>query len=108
MELEISGIKCDTKHCNYRDDSVKFEDYPNWIDNPCPVCGGNLLTQKDYDRCIKMKKTIKIIHALRWINPFFYIRSAYNFVTRKKTTYYYHETKYENDGSVTKRTYKSE
>ncbi len=26
-EFKISGLKCDTPHCNYRDDSVQFEDY---------------------------------------------------------------------------------
>ena len=43
------GIKCDNTECDYLDLSVKFEEYPNWIDKPCPKCGTNLLTQSQYD-----------------------------------------------------------
>ena len=46
--LNIKGIKCDTPHCNYKDDDVPFEDYKNWIDRPCPVCSRSLLTLEDY------------------------------------------------------------
>ena len=44
---EIHGLKCD--FCDYKDDSIKYEDYPNWINKPCPICGHSLLTQEDYD-----------------------------------------------------------
>lgn len=107
MEFEISGIKCDTSHCNYRDDNVKFEDYPKWINKPCPVCGGNLLTQSDYDTCVTMYKVARVSHSLRWLNPFFYIRVLVSKITGKKK-YHNLEVRYENDGSVTKKQYKSE
>lgn len=48
MELICSGIKCDTPNCGWRDDSVKHEDYLQWVNKPCPKCGGNLLTEEDY------------------------------------------------------------
>jgi hypothetical protein len=47
IELFISGIKCDA--CDYRDDSVKVEDYPEWVNKPCPKCGANLLTEADFN-----------------------------------------------------------
>ena len=75
--FKISGIKCDTPHCNYREKDVKFENFPKWINKRCPVCGRNLLTQSEYDKCIKLydnfEKSQKILHKLRWINPMFYI-----------------------------------
>ena len=43
------GIKCDNTKCDYIDLSVKFEEYPKWIDKPCPKCGTNLLTQEQYN-----------------------------------------------------------
>lgn len=49
--LLIKGIKCDTKKCNYEDSSVTFEDYPKWVNKPCPKCGGNLLSEADYLNC---------------------------------------------------------
>lgn len=45
----VQGIKCDNPECNYKDMSVKYEDYPKWIDKPCPCCGSNLLTKHDYN-----------------------------------------------------------
>ncbi len=47
--LNILGIKCDNKECDYVDKDVKAEEYDKWLNKPCPVCGENLLTQKDYD-----------------------------------------------------------
>lgn len=54
----VSGIKCDKPGCNYADAEVKFEDYPNWINKPCPECGENLLTQQDYDFCNNMENLV--------------------------------------------------
>ena len=45
----VQGIKCDNPECDYKDMSVKYEDYPKWIDKPCPCCGSNLLTKHDYE-----------------------------------------------------------
>ena len=44
----IQGIKCDNEKCDYADPTVQYEEYPNWINKPCPACGENLLTEKAY------------------------------------------------------------
>jgi hypothetical protein len=44
--MHIHGIKCDA--CDYKDESVKFEEYDQWVNKPCPTCGANLLTEADY------------------------------------------------------------
>lgn len=54
MKLAIRGIQCD--FCNYKDATVEFEDYPKWLNKPCPHCSQNLLTQEDYDLAIKLSK----------------------------------------------------
>ena len=59
-EVHISGIKCD--NCNWKDMSVPFEDYEQWINKPCPKCGENLLTQKDYDECLEIMNASEIIN----------------------------------------------
>lgn len=78
VEIKISGIKCDTPHCNYKDDDVKFEDYSNYINKKCPICNSNLLTEEEYKECLKMYKATKIankiLNVLKWFNPFYYIR----------------------------------
>lgn len=49
MEIQLGGIKCDNKDCGYRDDSIVFDQYRDFINKPCPKCGENLLTQEDFD-----------------------------------------------------------
>ena len=58
------GIKCDNPECDFRDDSVKCENYQQWLNKPCPKCGQNLLTQKDYDTVQHVKK---IEQKLSWL-----------------------------------------
>ena len=45
--IEISGIKCDNINCDFKDDTVRFEDYDQYLNKPCPKCGSNLLTEAD-------------------------------------------------------------
>ena len=61
-EVNISGIKCD--ECDYRDDTVRFEDYPKWINKPCPKCKANLLTQKDYDECVQIVNATDVVNSM--------------------------------------------
>mgnify|MGYP000418363436 CR=1 FL=1 len=56
------GIKCDSLECDYRDDSVTFENYDDWLNKPCPKCGANLLTEVDLN-AVKM-----MMAAADWIN----------------------------------------
>lgn len=77
--INIYGLKCDTEGCGYRDDTIKFEDYPQHImTTRCPRCNNVLLTQFEYDRSLKTiniaNKFFYIIHQLRWLNPLHYFR----------------------------------
>lgn len=65
IEHVIYGLKCDAPKCDYRDDTARYEDYPTLLNKPCPNCGGNLLTQKDLDTCIRIFK------ITAWINKWF-------------------------------------
>ncbi len=49
ITYEIVGIKCDTTGCSYEDMSVTVSQYPEWVNRPCPKCGGNLLTEADFN-----------------------------------------------------------
>lgn len=52
IKYKIHGIKCD--HCAWKDMSVKFDDYKEWLNKPCPECGANLLTEADMKTCLFM------------------------------------------------------
>lgn len=47
ISVYASGIKCDS--CPHSEPLVKSSEYKNYLNRPCPICGENLLTKKDYD-----------------------------------------------------------
>lgn len=64
--FQVGGIKCDTNGCGWYDDDVSVIDYKSWLNKPCPKCGGNLLTQKDFNAVLT---TMLITEKLdRWCN----------------------------------------
>ena len=87
MPLEISGLKCD--YCSWRNDAIPYSEYTSCIGMPCPNCGNNLLTQKEYDDCtkiiIKVYRAERLLHALRWLNPLFYLRLLIGDNRKEKT-----------------------
>jgi len=54
--LEVKGIKCDNESCDYQDMSVQAEEYPDYVNKPCPKCGENLFTEADYKSYLIMVK----------------------------------------------------
>jgi len=66
IKLNIKRIKCDNR--DYRDNSARLEDYESYLNKPCPWCGANLLTQKDFNT---IKRLIAVANFLNWIlRPF--------------------------------------
>ena len=53
VEIVGGGLKCDNPNCEWHDDSIKVEDYKDWVNVPCPSsCGSNLLTEDDYNKTL--------------------------------------------------------
>lgn len=48
VEVKAWGLKCDNPKCDWIDNTVTVEAYPQWINKPCPKCGENVLTEEDY------------------------------------------------------------
>ena len=61
-EMEVHGIKCDNPTCDYNDMSVKLEEYPEWVNKPCPKCGENLLKEEDYKMVLDMLAATEILN----------------------------------------------
>lgn len=66
LELQVLGIKCDNKNCNYKNENVRYGEFDAWLNKPCPKCGQNLLTEADFK---SMKYLIKITAFLNKILP---------------------------------------
>ena len=62
--FKVKGLKCDNPDCDFRDDTINAEDYEKWLNVPCPKCGSNLFTQKDYNALIGMMKIVKFVNII--------------------------------------------
>lgn len=62
LELNIYGIKCDV--CDFKDETVKVEEYEQWLNKPCPKCGANLLTEADFNNVKMLMEFTKMANAI--------------------------------------------
>ncbi len=62
IDIEESGLQCD--NCDWKDASIIFDNYKEWINKPCPKCGENVLTEEDYKNSESMRKAIDIVNSL--------------------------------------------
>lgn len=72
IELKIGGVKCDNVKCDFINNDVKIEEYRSYLNAPCPKCGKNLLTQKDYDMVLFINKSVKVFNNI--LRPFCFIK----------------------------------
>ena len=49
LDFNINGLRCDAPDCDFIDMDITLDQYPNYLNAPCPKCGANLLTQEDFD-----------------------------------------------------------
>ena len=62
--LNSGGLVCDNTKCDWEDKTVKVEDYPDWLNKPCPKCGENVLTEDDYNNHLLLLKMIEFVNTL--------------------------------------------
>ena len=62
IEVQTTGIQCDS--CDYVDTTIKDEDFEKWLNQPCPKCGENLLTQQDLDNFKAVQVAVEILDKL--------------------------------------------
>lgn len=61
---KLGGLKCDKPGCGYRNEDIPVNEYADWINRPCPLCGSNLLTEADYKSFMKVLSVINFINSL--------------------------------------------
>lgn len=62
IELVSSGLKCDNPVCDWKDTTIKVENWHTWINAKCPKCEANLLTLEDYNNAIIVIKTAELLN----------------------------------------------
>lgn len=73
-------IVCDNTNCDYKIPSSEEEiNIIQYINEPCPLCGENLLTEQDYLQDLKLMRTINWINKwFSWITIFYSKKSLNN------------------------------
>ena len=56
FEMNNTRLKCDNPDCDWEDGSVKFAEYKDWVEKPCPKCGVLVLSQEDYDQAVEARR----------------------------------------------------
>lgn len=64
LTFNVSGLKCDNPECNYKDETIQYSEYKNYINYPCPCCGSPLLTKKDYRLVKRFELFTKIFNKV--------------------------------------------
>lgn len=67
-------LHCDNPACGY-DEPIGFPvgEMSSHINDPCPVCKLNILTQEDYDLYLKMTNGVRILNKyFSWIQIFWF------------------------------------
>lgn len=62
--IDIHGLQCDNPNCDYKDDTIKYEDYKKYIGAKCPKCGMVLLTRKEYLICKFLVRVIELFNKI--------------------------------------------
>lgn len=64
IKVEMRGLKCDAKGCDYADDTIHKNDSEMYVNTPCPECGANLFTEADLKVC---KFLLRLEKLFGWI-----------------------------------------
>lgn len=64
IEVTCGGLKCDNPSCDWEDNTVQVEDYPNWLNAPCPKCGENVLTEEDLNNTLIMRSMVNLFNSI--------------------------------------------
>jgi hypothetical protein len=64
IEVTCGGLKCDNPSCDWEDNTVQVEDYPNWLNASCPKCGENVLTEEDLNSTLIMRSMVNLFNSI--------------------------------------------
>ena len=69
------GIHCNNKHCDYTvtydEGEISISETKKWLNKPCPKCGQNLLTERDFYDFRNMMWIINVVNFLfSWLTIF--------------------------------------
>lgn len=64
IQIRTGGLKCDNKSCNWKDTSIPFEEFSNWVNASCPKCGEIVLSVKDFENVVKVNTIVSMFNSM--------------------------------------------
>ena len=64
IRIEQGGLKCDNPECDWSDMTIMFNDYPQYINAPCPKCDENILTEEDHNLVVELRKMVTMFNNM--------------------------------------------
>lgn len=64
IQIRTGGLKCDNKSCDWKDTTIPFEEFPNWVNASCPKCGENVLSVKDFENVVRMNTVVSLFNSM--------------------------------------------
>ena len=64
LEIVETGLQCDNQNCDWKDTTITFETYGDWLNKPCPKCGENVLTEEDFKNAEVLRISYQLINSL--------------------------------------------
>jgi hypothetical protein len=84
---QLGQLVCDNPSCDYVDVTGQVFS-PALIGKPCPKCGSNLLTEKDYN------STANLLKVIDWINRWFGWLGTSDYSKGKPVSFRIHDDTY--------------
>jgi predicted RNA-binding Zn-ribbon protein involved in translation (DUF1610 family) len=60
VEILQTGVQCDA--CDWKDENDN--DYEKWLNQPCPKCGANIMTEEDLKSAKLLMDSLNFINSL--------------------------------------------
>lgn len=64
VDLRTNGLICDNENCDWKDTSITFEEFNNWVKAPCPKCGQEVLSVQDFKNTVIAHTVVHIFNSM--------------------------------------------
>lgn len=60
-DIRFSGLVCDNPECSWKGPHIKYDDWEDYINSPCPECGEVILTSQDFEDARRMISWLNLL-----------------------------------------------
>jgi len=64
LTIHGGGLRCDNTSCSWKDETIPWDKFSDYINAPCPECGENILTYDDFKRAQQLRDVVDMINTI--------------------------------------------